>query len=81
VKISAKHSRDEEEYRLFQVYESASAKEHIAASKLLNCNHALSHPVYLKLVHDLRAIRTECNAGMIAIAAHHKKMRELPAVH
>jgi hypothetical protein len=78
---SAKDSRDGEESRLFGVYEASSAKEHIAASKLLNWHHAFSHPTYLKLLHDLRAIRTECNEDMLAIVAHHKKMRELLTVH
>jgi hypothetical protein len=76
-----KHSRDDEECRLFGVYEASSAKEHTAASKLLNLHHRLSHPVYMKLLGDLRAIRTECNEDMLAIAAHHKKMRELLTVH
>jgi hypothetical protein len=68
-----KHSRYEEECRLFEVCEGASAKEHIAASKLLNWHRSLSHPAYLKLLHDLRAIRTECNEDMLAIAAHHNE--------
>jgi hypothetical protein len=68
-----KHSQDEEECRLFDVYEGASAKEHIAASKLLNWHHALSHPTYIRLLRDLRAIRAECNEDMLAIAAHHKE--------
>jgi hypothetical protein len=64
------HPRDEEECRLFGAYEASSAKEHAAASKLLNPHHALSHPAYIKLLGDLRAIRTECNEDMLAIAAH-----------
>ena len=71
------HSRDEEECRLFGVYEASSAKKHIAASKLLNWHHSLSHPTYMELLGDLRAIRTECNEDMLAITAHHKKTREL----
>jgi hypothetical protein len=76
-----KESRDEEECRLFEVYEGASAKEHIAASKLLNWHHSLSHPAYLKLLGELRAIRTECNDNMLAITAHHEKVRGLPTIH
>ena len=76
-----KHSRYEEECRLFEVYEGASAKEHIAASKLLNWHDALSHPTYMELLHGLRAIRTECNEDMLAITAHHKKTRELLTAH
>jgi hypothetical protein len=68
-----RESRDDEERRLFGLYETASAKEHIAASKLLNWHRSLSHPAYLKLLHDLRAIRTECNEDMLAIAAHHNE--------
>jgi hypothetical protein len=77
----AKHPRDEEECRLFGAYKVSSAKEHPAASKLLNPHHSLSHPAYVKLLGDLRAIRTECNEDMLAIAAHHEKMRELLTVH
>ena len=72
--------RDDEECRLFGVYETASAKEHAAASKLLSLCHSLSDPAYIRLLVDLRAIRAECNGDMLAIAAHHKKMRELPTV-
>jgi hypothetical protein len=68
------HSRDEEEWRLFEVYEASSAKEHAAASKLLDLHHGLSDPVYLKLLRDLRAIRIECNEDMLAIVAHHATM-------
>jgi hypothetical protein len=42
-----KHPRDEEEYRLFGVYEASSAKEHTAASKLLNPHRELSREAYL----------------------------------
>ena len=76
-----KHLRDEEECRLFGAYEASSAKEHTAASKLLNPPHSLSHPAYLKMLGDLRAIRTKCNEDMLAIAAHHRKMRELLTLH
>jgi hypothetical protein len=48
-----------------------------AASKLLNWHHSLSHPTYMELLGDFRAIRTECNEDMLAITAHHKKTREL----
>jgi hypothetical protein len=73
--------RDEEECRLFGVYEASSAREHIAASKLLSSHHSLSNPAYIKLLGDLRAIRAECNGDMLAIEAHHHKIRELPTVH
>ena len=75
VLLHTKHPRDEEERRLFGAYEASSAKEHTAASKLLNPHHSLSHPAYMKLLGDLRAIRTECNEGMLAIAAHHREMQ------
>jgi hypothetical protein len=80
--LHTKHSRDEdEECRLFGIYEASSAKEHTAASKLLNWRRGLSHPAYIKLLGDLRTIRTKCNEDMLAIAAHNKKMRELLTVH
>jgi hypothetical protein len=37
-----KRPRDEEECRLFGAYEASSAKEHTAASKLLNLHRELS---------------------------------------
>jgi len=73
--LHTKHPRDEEECRLFGAYEVSSAKEHTAASKLLNPHQSLSHPAYMKLLGDLRDIRTECNEGMLAIAAHHREMQ------
>ena len=75
VLLHTKHTRDEEESRLFGAYEASSAKEHTAASKLLNPHHSLSHPAYMKLLGDLRAIRTECNDDMLAIAAHRREMQ------
>ena len=69
--------RDDEECRLFGVYEASTAKEHAAAGKLLSSHHNLSNPAYIRLLVDLRAIRAECNGDMLAIEAHHhKKMRE-----
>jgi len=73
VSLHTKRPRDKEECRLFGAYEVSSAKEHTAASKLLNLPHSLSHPAYMKLLGDLRAIRTECNEGMLAIAAHRRE--------
>ena len=73
--LHTKHPRDEEECRLFGAYEASSAKEHAAASKLLNPHYGLSHPAYMKLLGDLRDIRTECNGGMLAIAAHHRDIK------
>jgi hypothetical protein len=73
--------RDDEECRLFGVYEASSGKEHAAASTLLSSHHSVSHSAYMKLLGDLRAIRAECNEDMLAIAAHHKKMLELPTLH
>ena len=73
--LHTKRPRDEEECRLFGDYEASSAKEHAAASKLLNPHHSLSHAAYMKLLGDLRAIRTECNEYMLAIAAHHREMQ------
>jgi hypothetical protein len=80
--LYTKRSRDqEEECRLFGVYDASSAKEHTTASKLLYWHHALSHPTYKQLLHDLRAIRAECNEDMLAIAEHHKKMQEFLTVY
>ena len=73
--------RDEEECRLYGAYEASSAKEHAAASKLLNPHHDLSDPVYMKLLGDLRAIRMECNEDMLAIMAHWKRKRKFLTVH
>ena len=73
--LDTKRPRDEEECRLFGAYEVSSAKEHTAASKLLNPPHSVSHPAYMKLLGDLRAIRTECNEDMLAIAAHHRDIK------
>lgn len=64
--------RDEQRCRLFGAYEASSAREHAAASKLLNPHHGLSDPAYITLLGDLRAIRMECNEDMLAIIAHHK---------
>jgi len=64
--------QDDEECRLFGVYEASSNKEHIVASKLLSPHHGLSPLAYMKLLGDLRAIRTECNENMLAIGAHHR---------
>lgn len=69
---SIRDQRDDEERRLFVVYEAFSAKEHNAATKLLSPRHGLSQADYRKLLGDLRAIRIECNEDMLAIAAHHK---------
>ena len=69
--------RDKEEERLFALYEASSAKEHTAASRLLNSHHGLSKMACTKLLSNLGAVRTKCNADMLAIEAHHEKMREL----
>ena len=79
--LRTKHPQDDEECRLFGAYEASSAKEHTAASKLLNPHHTLSDPAYMKLLGDLRAIRMECNEDMLAIVAHYKKKREFLTVH
>ena len=68
---------DDEGRRLFGLYEASSAKEVTAAYQLLYPSHRLPHPEYMKLVGDLRAIRTECNDKRLAIEAHRIKMREL----
>ena len=75
VLLRTKCPRDEEECRLFGAYEVSSAKEHTAASKLLNPHQSLSRPAYMKQLGDLRDIRMECNEGMLAIAAHHREMQ------
>jgi hypothetical protein len=65
--------RDEEECRLFGAYEALSAKEHAAASELLNPLHDFSDPAYLKLLGDLRTIRIECNENMLAIGSSQRR--------
>jgi hypothetical protein len=77
VTLHTKLPRDGEKCRLFADYDASSAKEHAAASKLLYPRHSLSGSVYMRLLDDLRAIRTECNERMLAIRAHHEKMRHL----
>src|SRR5580704_16011452 len=81
VTLSTKHSRDDEKLRVFGLNEAASAKDQIAAIQLLNWRHSLTHPAYIQLLSDLRAIRTECNEDMLAIAEHIEEVRELPTVH
>jgi hypothetical protein len=73
-------SEDREDERLFALYEASSAEEHAAASRLLNPHHGLSNAPYVELLADLQGIRTKCNEDMLAIAAHHEKMRELLTV-
>jgi hypothetical protein len=75
------HPLDDEESRLFGLYEASSAKEHAATSKLLNPHHRLSDAAYIKQLADLQVIRTECNEGMLAITTNHEKMREHPTAH
>jgi hypothetical protein len=74
VKRDTRLPRDDEGARLFAAYEESSAKEHYAASQLLYPGRALPHETYMKLLADLRTIRTECNAKMLAVREHHNKM-------
>jgi hypothetical protein len=76
--LTTRVPQDNEESRLFGVYEASSAQEHIAASRLLNWHHSLSHPGYVKLLSDLRVIRMACNEDMLAILAHHENMLGFP---
>jgi len=46
--------RDDEEARLFAIYEASRAKEHAAASQLLYPSRRLPHETYMKLIVDLR---------------------------
>jgi len=69
---------DDEAARLFAAYEESSAKEHSAASQQLYPDRTLPHEIYMKLVADLRTVRTECNAKMLAVRAHHNKMLDQP---
>jgi hypothetical protein len=73
VTLDTRLPRDDEERRLFGVYEVSNAKEHAAASKLLISPQNLSHLAHRELLDDLRAIRMECNENMLAIAAHHNE--------
>jgi hypothetical protein len=54
VTLHTKHAPDDEERRLFSVYEASNAKEHTAASKLLNPHHGFSDPAYMKLLGELQ---------------------------
>jgi hypothetical protein len=69
----ARLSRNNEEYRLLEVYEEARAEEIAASSRLLHPTRSLSHPAYMQLVADLRVMRTECDQKMLAVKAHHNK--------
>jgi hypothetical protein len=74
-------SVDENGCLLFAAYEAANAKEQAAAIKLLYSRHRLAHPEYIKLLRELRSIRTECNETMLAIATHRGKTMGIPGVH
>jgi hypothetical protein len=76
VTLHRPHARDDEGARLFAVYEASCAKEHSAASQLLYPRRSLAYETYMKLVGDLRTIRTECNEQLLAVRAHHNKMKE-----
>jgi hypothetical protein len=76
VTLHRPHARDDEGARLFAVYEASCAKEHSAASQLLYPRRSLAHETYMKLVGDLRTIRMECNEQLLAVRAHHNKMKE-----
>ena len=71
---------DDEESGLFEAYDASSAKEHAAASRLLNPHHGLSDPAYMKLLGDLRIVRMESKGDMLAIIAYCKKKREFLAM-
>jgi hypothetical protein len=73
--------QDNEECRLFALYEASSDKEIAATYRLLYPSHRLLHPEYTKLVAALRVLRMECNDEMLAILAHHKKMLGFSALH
>jgi hypothetical protein len=68
--------KDDERTRLFAVYEASRVKEHATASQLLYPSRRLPHETYMKLIDDLRAIRTDCNDKMLAVRAHHDQMEE-----
>jgi hypothetical protein len=81
VTLPTRVRQDNEECRLFALYEASSDKEIVATCRLLYPSHRLLQPEYTKLVAVLRAIRAECNRDMLAISAHHKKMVGLSALH
>ena len=68
--------RDDEGTRLFAVYEAFRVKEPATASQLLYPSRRLPDETYMKLIDDLRAIRTDCNDKMLAVRAHHDQMEE-----
>lgn len=61
---------------MFAVYEASAAKERAAASQLLYPSRVLPHEAYMKLVGDLKTVRTDCNEKMLAVKAHHSNMEE-----
>jgi hypothetical protein len=81
VRLHTKLPRDDDGTRLVALYDESKAKEAAVTHQLLNPSHKLPHETYMNLVSDLRAIQTECDDNMLAIAAHHKKVSELPRLH
>jgi hypothetical protein len=79
VTLPTRVPQDNEECRLFALYEASSDKEIVGTCRLLYASHRLLQPEYTKLVAALRAIRAECNQDMLAISAHLKKMLGLSA--
>ena len=75
--------RNEDERRLLAVYEECRASEHVASSRLLYPNRKLEHSEYMKLVAELRVMRTECDQKMLAVKAYHSEMldRLIMAAH
>jgi len=66
---------------LFAAYEAANAREQATAIKLLYSRNRLAHSEYMKLLSELRSVRTECNETMLAIATHRRKTMGIFGVH
>jgi hypothetical protein len=66
---------DDEETRLFGLYERSSAKEIAATCQLLYPGRNLPYNTYMNILADLRVIRTECNKNMLAVGKHRREMQ------
>jgi len=66
-------ARNDEEYRLLAGYEESRAREHNGSSRLLYLSRKVSHLDYMRMVTELRAMRTDCNEKMLAVKAYHNE--------
>jgi hypothetical protein len=81
VELNIKLALDDEEARLFALYDLSSAKEMEVSCQLLYPVRNLPHETYIKLIETLRIIRTECNDNRLAIGVRRKQRLELLTAH